>query len=402
MRQLITTFQTRLAVWLLLILCCLPLAGCWDQRELQDRHMVLAAAIDVADEPIGENETFVQPYGGQQFRLSMQMLNLEPSTEQQQTAAKAGTFIVSGVGRMLFEIVRDVLGQTSNSISWEHVQVIVISEAAIEAGGLDQLLDWFIRDAAMRWRIKLYITPGEAKSIIAYEPPSGEANGLFLAGILRNYAKNPHIAGSQTDLGFTASSLDNKQAVIMPKIELADNVIKVGGLAYIKNNRLAGYLNEYDTFGAKLFLGVEKSAVITSRCRDHPDNIYAFEVFQHDTRLQPHFEGDNLYYTLDITMYGNMNEKQRCPEPNDHDSSNPAYLRELEVQFAQEVKKAAEHALKVHQAMGIDGLKMGRRLRIYYPKQWEKLKDRWEDEVFPRIPVVISVNVIIRQVGEHK
>lgn len=391
-----------LVIWLLLPALCLPLAGCWDQRELQNRQMVLAAAIDVAEGSDKAHEQFVQPHGGKEFRLSVQFLDIEPQQGEQQSGAKISTFVISGTGRLLFEIARDLLGQLGKPMSWEHIQAIVISQAAIEAGGIEQLLDWFVRDPEMRWRIRVYVTPGEAKPIIEYQPLGGEPNGLFLAGIGRNYLKDPHIASADTELGFTSMRLDNKVPVPLPKIELAGDILKVGGMAVIKNGELAGYIDEYNTLGGKLIMGVEKSAIITTACKDHPDRIYAFELFRHDTRLTPHVSGDSIYYTLDIAMYGNIGELEGCPEPHDHQVSDTQYIRKLELQFAEEVKKMVYDSYKRQQALKADVLRMGKKMQISYPKKWAEVKERWDDEVFPAIPLVVSVNVTIKQLGEHK
>lgn len=391
----------RLTFWLLLIAICILLAGCWDQRELQNRHMVLAAAIDVVNDDAKPYETFVQPYGGREFRLSVQLLDIQPQ-EGQQGEAKVSTYVVSGTGRLFFEIMRDMFGQLGRPITWDHIQAIVLSQAAVDAGGIDQLLDWFARDAEMRWRIRLYITPGEAKPIIEYQPPGGEPNGLFLAGVSRNYVKNPHIGSVQTELGFASGRLDNKIPIPIPKIEVSGDILKVGGMAIVKNGHVIGYLDEYDTLGAKLILGIEKSAIITTVCKDHPDQVVAFELFQHDTQLESHVAGDSIYYTLDITMHGNIGEMQTCPEPHDHNPSDPQYIRRMELQFAEEVKRAIIHSYKRHQELKADVLDMGKKLEIRYPKKWAAIKDRWHEEIFPAIPLVISVNVSIRQSGERK
>ncbi|QDR83355.1 Ger(x)C family spore germination protein [Sporomusa termitida] len=391
-----------LALWLLLTALCLMLTGCWDRRELQDRHFALAVAIDVADGTISAAENFVQPYGGKLFRMSVELLDFEPSQSERGSLSPIKTYVVTNAGRSFFEMNRDMISQLGKPISWEHIQVIVISEAALAAGGLDQLIDWFLRDNEMRWRMRLYVTPGEARPVIQFKPPSGEPAGIFLANAARNYFRNPHIVGIQ-DVGFTAVSLDKNSPLVLPKVELTDDILKLGGTAVIdKTGKLAAYLNEYETMADKIIIGLERGAVITTPCSEHPDYIFAYELFRHDTRLHAHVDGDNIYYTLDITMYGNIAEMQRCPEPHMHVSDNPAYAQKLERQFAQEVKQMVEHGIKVHQDMGIDVLFFGRRLKISHPRKWEAVKERWDKEIFPKIPVIISVNMNINGVGEHK
>lgn len=390
-----------LMAWLLLSAICLPLAGCWDQRELQNRHMVLAAAIDVVDDDGKPYETFVQPHGGRNFRFSVQILDIEPQ-EGEQGMPKESTYVVSGVGRLFFEIMRDMYGQLGRPITWDHIQAIVLSQAAIDYGGLDQLLDWFSRNTEMRWRIRLYITPGEAKPIIEYEPPSGEPNGLYLTGISRNYIKNPHIGSVQTELGYAIGRIDNQIPIPIPKIELTGDILKVGGIGIVKNGHVVGYLDEYETLGAKFIMGSEKSAIITTACKDHPDKVFVFELFRHDTTLKPYVSGDNIYYTLDITMYGTIGEMQTCPEPNDHNLVDAEFLKKMELQFAEEVKKAIVQAYERNQKLEADTLAMGKKLQIKYPKKWKEIKGRWNEEIFPHVPLIVSVNVSIRHTAERK
>lgn len=403
LKQLLTGVVTKQLIGgLLLVNLCMTLTGCWDLQELQNRHIALAMAIDAANDSETGAETFIQPYGGRQFRFSVELLEVAPSQGQRGGGSGNKTYVISETGRSFLEIIRDMFGQLGRPISWEHIQVIVISEAALEAGGLDQLLDWFVRDNEMRWRINVYVTPGEAKPILEYIPPGGEANGIFLANITRNNVKDPHIASARSELGFTVIKLDNHAALVLPKIELADNVLKVGGVAVLKHNRLAGYLDEAATIGAKFILGVEKSAIITTRCKDHPEQIIAFELFRHDTHLQAHVSGDNIYYTLDIAMYGNLGEMGGCSAPEDHDNGNPDYIHMLENQFADEVKQSVQRGLKAQQSMGTDVSNFGRTLNIQFPKKWKEVKDRWDDEIFPTVPVIVSVNVHIMQLGESK
>lgn len=392
----------QLAVWMLLTALCLLLAGCWDQRELQDRHFALAVAIDATHGNESAAGNFIQPYGGKQFRMSVELLDFEPSQTVRGSLSPIKTYVITNDGRSLLEMERDMISQLGKPISWEHIQVIVISEDALAAGGLDQLLDWFLRDNEMRWRTRLYLTPGEAGAVIRFKPPSGEPAGIFLANAARNYFRNPHIVGIQ-DVGFTAGRLDKNLPLVLPKVVLSDNIIKLGGSAVIdKTGKLAAYLDEYETMAEKFIVGLEKGAVITTPCSDHPDYIFVYELFRHDTRLRAQVDGDNIYYTLDITMYGNLAEMQRCPESHAHASDNPAYVQKLERQFGQEVKQMVEHGIRVQQDMGLDVLFFGRKLKNSNPKKWEEVKDRWDKEVFPNIPVIVSVNVNINGVGEHK
>ncbi|SDF16894.1 Ger(x)C family spore germination protein [Sporolituus thermophilus] len=392
--------------YLAIICLSILLSGCWDRRELQDRSFVLAAAIDVADAgeqgsqggAVTRTETFVQPHGAKRYRLSLQVLRLVSGGEGDEKEGEGKTFVLSNTGQSIFEMIRDTLGQSSKSLYFEHIQTIIISEAAVkEAGGLAPILDFFRRDGEARWRIKAYLTSGQAQPLLEYIPPSGEPGGIFLAKMADLHPKNVHVATARADLGYISQHIDAEVDVIMPRIELADNMVKLGGQALFKKDKFAGYLDEYGVKGLRFIYGSEKAAIITAGCPDHPGEILVFELLDQDTKLEPHAEGDNIYFTLDIAMRGNIGEVQ-C---SGHDSTDPDYIRKLEGLFAEEVKRNVLYSLDVCQKLGVDAHRFAGKLKAYKPKIWAKIKDRW-DEIYPTVPLVVSVNITIRNIGEHK
>ena len=398
---------------LLLCFLCVILSGCWDRQEMEERHFVLAAGIDLADEGLTpgqktedtRNETFVQPNGKKRYRLSLQILDLKPGSQNSgdtdtKQSGKTKTFVISNTGESLFEMDRDMLGQVNKNLWWEHMQTLIISEAVVKEVGLKPIFDWFLRDHEMRWRIKVLITPGETRSLLEYQPNTGEPGGIFFANILRNHPKAIQIAGAKADLGFASQALDNNSDIFIPRIDLKNDGAKITGAALFKKDKFAGYIDDYAVMGIKFIKGTEKSALITIKPPDYPNNIVVFEVFRHDTRLKPHVVDGNIYFTLDISMIGNIAEIQLPTEKLDlSDSQN---IRQLEILFAEEVKQAVLYAWQTAQTKKIDFLLAGVALQEHEPAVWEQIKDSWPDEIFPNTPLIVSVNVTIHGIGEHK
>jgi Ger(x)C family germination protein len=401
--------KQRIVGSIVLICLCLFMTGCWDMRELQDRNLVLAVGIDTADAGLKpgiapeqamqakSTETFVQPHGTKRYRLSLQLLKLAPGGEEKE---ESKTYVISNTGESLFEMIRDMLGQTSKSLWFEHIQVIIISEEVLKQVGLSEILDFFKRDAEMRSRIKIYITPGTARSLLEYNPPSKEAGGIYLANLMRQHARNIHVTGARTDLGFTIQYFDSNSNNVLPRIEIADKVVKMGGTAVFKKDKFIGYVDEYAVAGMKFILGTEKSAIVTIECPDHPEHQVIFELFRHDTRLMPHVEGGTIYFTLDINMYGNLGELQGDIELAN--TMDPQYVHKLEVAFAEEIKRNVLYTERISKEMRVDFIsKFAAKMKAYEPDTWEQVKDQW-DEMYPNIPLVVSVNVSIRNIGNHK
>jgi spore germination protein KC len=69
--------------------------------------------------------------------------------------------------------------------------------------------------------------------------------------------------------------------------------------------------------------------------------------------------------------------------------------------IAAEARRNILEAKQVCQGLGVDVIHFRRTLRAYAPKAWTRMQDRW-DEIFPTIPLDVSVHVSIMGVGEHK
>ncbi|MBP2628634.1 MAG: germination protein, Ger(x)C family, partial [Firmicutes bacterium] len=167
----VTARVWRIAAAAIGICACLLTTGCWDAKEMQDRNFILVAAIDDADivkkseseKQIAQTQTFVQKQGTKEYMLSLQVLKLA-KTESKGGVQAEKTFVISNTGKPMFEMVRDMLGQSSKSLYFEQLDAIVISEAAVKKNGLRPIIDFFRRDPEMRSRTKIFITPGEAKA----------------------------------------------------------------------------------------------------------------------------------------------------------------------------------------------------------------------------------------------
>jgi Ger(x)C family germination protein len=400
----------RIAFAAIILFClCLVTVGCWDMKELQSRNIVLAIAIDTADagvkpglkpeqaSEVRRKETFVQPHGSKRYRMSLQILKLGSGEGGSKEEKK--TYVISNTGESLFDMIRDMYGQSSKSLWFEHVQVIVFSEAVLKKVGLAEVMDFFERDSEMRSRIKIYVTPGDARELLEYSPPSKEPGGIYLANIARLHGRNNHVAGAASDLGFTTQYLDSHSNLLIPRIEMDDNLVKLGGAAVFKKDNFMGYVDEYTIAGIKITFASEKSAVITIEDPEHPEHQAVFELYRHDTKFRPHVENGNIYYTLDISMYGNIGEIQE----EEANAMDPEYIHKLESAFAEEVKRNVLYAERVFKKeLRVDCFNLyASKLQAYEPDTWEQVKDRW-DEIYPTIPLVISVNVSIRNIGSHK
>lgn len=391
------------AAGLMVVCLCLITSGCWDRRELQDRGFVTAVAIDLAEDGKSsgsELESFTRREGEKPLRLSVQILKLSSSGggSDPQPKGEGKTYVLSNTGVSLHEMVRDMLGQTSKGLYFEHIQAILISEAVLKEYSVRQIIDFWRRDAEMRWRTRIFVVDGQAREVLNFEPPTGEPGGIFLASIARLYTRDMHIASPQTDLGATSQVLDEGGDVVLPRLEYKNHNVKVQGLAVFKKDRFITYWDEYTIKGIRMIKGNLKSAIVTVDCPGHPRSVLSFELFRHSTVFRPHVEGDKIYFTLDAAWRGNLSEVS-CQEP--HDTLDLEFQEKAEKLLAEEIKHNISYSLNIARQTGVDTMNFAKYLKAYEPETWNRIKDNW-DEVYPTIPVYATVRVSVQNVGEHR
>lgn len=384
---------------------CLATAGCWDRVEIQERSFVLAVAIDLPEAGVEREpgKARVESAGvagpAPRYRLTLQLLKLGAGKAgEEKPGGESKTILVSSTGRNLFEAERDMLGESSKALWFENIQAIILSQAVVERYGLAAPLDFFRRDGEMRWAAQVFVTPGEARKLLEVQPPTGEPGGIYLANVAMRYKKDTYLPTARTNMGFTTQAIDNNLDHILPVLEPAGKSIKIKGGAMFKANKFLGYMDEYTIQGLRLIRGTEKSALITFECPVHPGSAVTFELFRHNSILKPRVEGEKIYFTLEIAMRGNFGEIQ-CEHL--HDTLSTEYQMRAQELFAAEAKRNIEHTLDYARHLGWEMFYLRRSLQAYEPAVWDKIKDRW-DELYPTIPVEVSVRVSIVNIGEHK
>ncbi|HMM21016.1 MAG TPA: Ger(x)C family spore germination protein [Selenomonadales bacterium] len=394
----------RLAAFAALTVLAIFTAGCWDRVEIQDRGMVKSMAVDVVeadpDPPATQRvEDFVQPHGPKQFMLTLEVVRLAGGQRQSSGTSESQTFTISSHGRSLHEMKRDMLGQLSKNLDFGHMDAVIFSEAALKQEGLRPLMDNFLRDPSIRWRMRIYVTSGTARSILEYKTPTGEPLGQFLASLMTNQSRSTHMPAARTDMGYITIALDNGGDVYLPRIEVAEKALKVGGGAAFHKDKFIGYVDEPTVQGWRLARGLQKAASITIPCEEHPENLAVMEITNSSATMEPHVDGDNIYFTVEYQASGNLAEFQCI---NEHGKVEPQDIHKLEKRFAQELTRSIAASLHTMQVLNFDpsGV-IAEKLKSREHATWLKIKDRWP-EIYPTIPFYVHASVTLQNIGEHR
>lgn len=382
MKKMISTISC------ILLLVLLP--GCWNRRELNTLAIVQAIGIDRTEDG--------------QINVSLQILI--PSAIKSSTSEKAGgsnsVWVVTSKGETIFDALRNASMQTDRKAFFPHNMVYVLSEE-IAREGIGDELDFLSRDAELRKTPYVFISKRKAEDIIKSEHEQEKIPGQAiekLAKLTFAASKIPKI--QLIDLLKNLASKTNDS--IIPGIELIQsdqgsgpkNLVRLGGTAILKKDKLIGWFDANETRGVLWILGEVKSGIIVVPTPGDQSKKSGIEIIKATSRIVPERVDGKLVLTVNVATIGNLGEQM-----SSEDLVEPEPFKELEEKMASVIEDEISSALDKAQRWQVDIFKFGTEVHRQFPKEWPELEKNWPEE-FQKLQVNIVVDTKLRWTGFMK
>jgi Ger(x)C family germination protein len=403
---------------LLILSATIFLSGCWDRKDIETRGYVLGIAIDQYPPNPQANEKTTPMEGGPKEEEKFEEMELHtgkpayamtiqiPILQKAETIPSgAGTGSTGGgegsktweitqIGNSFISMNREMQSRTNLSLYYEHLQVIIISED-IAKRGLEDILDFFLRDPEMRRRVKVFISPGQAKSILEVRPRVEDYLSIHLAKLPINAKKTSRIV-HETDLGAIILNIHNNHCFILPKVEATKDEVKSSGAAIFKKSKMVGWLSELELEAIKFIRNRYKGGVITALAPETKTGLVTLEVTKAKAKVIPIIENDQVSFLIKIDVEGDYAEDVNI---HTHGEISKSFLEELEKRFATEIEKLCIETIKnVQKKYGADIFHFDHLLKTEEPAYWKKVEKQW-DEIFPKVNVEVKADVDIMLIG---
>lgn len=383
----------KIAILLLLALLTGFLGGCWSRKEITEVAVVLGTGVDwTADGRI---------------RLTVQIARpgaFAGGAEAGAGGKEAACWVLSAEGKTVEEAERYLAMKVPRDIYWGHSVILVIGEEMARKG-TGVATNFFQRDRQPREIMWFMVAKGEAKDFLEtysdLAKTSAQAAG-FLTRMktgysvqLREYAEMLASKGVQP----VATRVEVKEAGVTPgpgqeKKSPAHKQVELSGVAVFKEDKLVGWLDDYETRGLLWLKGEAMKGVITVPSPGEPDKEVSIRIRRGSTKVTPEYDGENLRFDVVLKVEGDMVEQQ-----SREDLAKPEKIKALESEMAEEITKRAVVALEKAQIeYGLDIFGFGDAFHRKYKKDWRELKDRWDEE-FARAEVNIAVEAHVREIG---
>jgi spore germination protein KC len=383
----------RLSRTLLPLFLCgavLPIAGCWDRKEINDVLLVSAIGIDKTNEKVELSVQIVVPKatgGGQQ---SM------GGSEGGGGGGTNPTFVNSATGTTIADAMAKLQEQISRKIFWGQLKVLVIGEELAKEG-IREHVDYLARHPQSRLRIHVFVSKGKAANILEVLPPLEKSS----AESARELA-NLQFGMNKTMKELLQMLKGEAGAAALPRIEEVPpktggekdhTTLRLNGTAVFKKGKMVGYVNDELTRGILWVRNEIKRATITIEPKEAKGHV-SLELIRAKTQRIPHIEKGTWKMTLKAVA-----EDDVVQNAANLDLLQPTVIKMLQQQAEKDLENRVYMALeKVQKGMKADIFGFAEAFHRKYPKQWAAAKDRW-DQIFPHVEVKVDAKVYIHRPG---
>nr|WP_173275814.1 Ger(x)C family spore germination protein [Paenibacillus sp. NEAU-GSW1] len=378
------------------------LSGCWSSKEIESQSLYIGMALD--KEWSDKTEEAMNRKGGDYQKKdvitsTIQIVSMESATSPGANSLGSGrkkpyrNIVISGDS--VIEIIREAALKLDKPIIGHHLKVIVIGSKLAESVGVDQLVDFYLRDNDIRMSTMVFVSKGKASDVIKSDA-SGDIPSTHLAGIADNQFRTIKILPAQT-LVTLNGHLQAGENFLLQNVIAAKGEMKVSGAGVFDGTTrtLKGFLNE-DEVGSLIWLnGLGKGGVL--KVYDpRSGKAMTYEINSMRSKIKSSLSSDKrVVFEVRIQSRGHWIEDWK-------DAAHPQGgldRQEAEKLFSEAVKEGVEQLLdKLQNTLKIDGAGLGERLRVQHPAVWGRLKSDWNSE-FSQATIRVEVETKIEDYG---
>ncbi|MDQ6422577.1 Ger(x)C family spore germination protein [Paenibacillus sp. LHD-117] len=369
-------------------------AGCWNRREMNSLAIAVGMGIDKT---------------GDQFTVSMQVVN--PETLNPKTPADYSSIIEYREKQpTIFEALRKMTTSSPRKIYLSHLRILVISEEQAKAG-ISEVLDFISRDHEARADFDVVLARGTSASDLlnvftqmdripsvkvfdmlkASEKAWASTKAIRLDELLMHLESDSGESAVMTGIQLygnkdIAQTKENIQRIRLP------GVLKVSGLAVLKEDRLVGWLNDKQSAAYNYLTNNVKNTVMHIPCPS--GGKLTLEIVEAKSKLKPKAKDGEVSMSILQRIKANVGEVA-C----DVDLTDEQTIKELEKEAERKLGSMLSKTIsQVQKKYGADIFGFGKLIHRKYPRIWEQMKDDWGTR-FSALPVEIDVKAEIKNLG---
>ncbi|MCI3986299.1 Ger(x)C family spore germination protein [Bacillus vallismortis] len=389
-----------LAIIMLLSIIVLP--GCWDKRELTDLAIISAIGIDRTNEG--------------NYVLHFQIINpgnVAGGLQGGGAGDRPPVSVYSIEGDNMTEALRKASMKVSRRLYFAHTNLIVISEKLAKEEGLDFVLDNLDRDTEFRTTATVVIAhKTKAENIVKTltpidKIPSNKVNktldftqaqyGRVIKTNIQDVIKTLAASTQAPVIPGYLMIGDSKKGISLENTQATDPkaILQANGLAvFDKKGHLKYWIEDETESSGVVWLKNQVEHTFINADWGKTKDAVSLQITHQDTKLSPELRNGHPRIHVHVTVEGII-DAVKYP----FQLSDPKVLAGIEKALNKELEDEISRTVKTIKKNKIDFIGFGETIFRKYPKQWEKMKDTWDKEYLPELPVDVKAEIYIRRTG---
>ncbi|WP_031515721.1 Ger(x)C family spore germination protein [Desulfofalx alkaliphila] len=391
-------------LWLTAMLLLVSLiCGCWSRKEIETLAISSAIGVDK-----------VTVKGQDLWLFSSIIVQPEEINIQNESQAGSGNpdWLVSAHGETIYDAASNISLRSPREVFRAHANILVLGERVAKEG-VEEVIDFFLRDPSSRLRSWVLVTEGQAIDVLKAEPQLNKLLAEEFTGMVsvtQKTVSKSYVISHKDFINHLLTPGRDAAASRVTIFKPPENVpppgfetysdegdvhieTKLTGASVFKKDRLVGWLGERETQGFLFVINeADRGAIPVGIHRQAKD--VSFLLNSSTSKIIPDIQGDNITITVDLVVEGDLAE---------HDEARyhltPEMIYDIEQNLAQEIKDMVEGVIYTCQhKYGADIFGFGESLRKKYPRYWKGIEEQWRD-IYPQVNIVVNVEADIRRTG---
>ncbi|MCA1054418.1 Ger(x)C family spore germination protein [Rossellomorea aquimaris] len=342
------------------------------------------------------------------YLITLQVYN--PSANQKNAVDPTGGFTYVQTGKTVPDALMKIQKDTLKFAILDTLQIVALSERLVKEEGLDESLDFLIRDPKVPSHINTIIVKNYSPDVfLKIFTPQQKLSALYTKTMLDN---SKSLWGSLVNTSserIKSILKDETSDVAIPYVEILgdvekgmsmeniedfapDTIIALKGFAAFKGEKFKSYLTYKESNVLALVKDVNQLTSISSECPDGDDE-FSIETVKTSSKLKA--MKDPVSYELNVNVHGNL-EQNTC----NGDLTSMDFQKKLAGQMEEKIKSDIHELIEKAKEEDTDFLGLKDSLYRRHPHIWEEKKK--DDEFLSSAKVKINVNVNFIRFGHVK
>jgi Ger(x)C family germination protein len=379
----------RFLAWTMLLFI-LPLSGCWDKVEIEQRAIINSMLVEKGDNGQQAGNSSEK---GEKGKLKITFGILIPHAQ-----GKGKDMGYSRVvqGEDMAQVLNLLGEETSRVPFYGQTRMLIFSKDFLKQGSsFKSLLDFIERDPNINTQMRVLVSKDETDKITQIKPQLESSTTDHISGILNN-AELLSSTVSVSLENLIDELRESNGSGVLPILEVLPDkqTFRVDELGLIKDYT---YLTEVNPEIVKDYKIITDTFSGGRQQVDFEGEKLSAYIYNCKTSKKLKSNKGSLGFKITVEAEGDVDEYSFDKNIMDKDTIERIET-ELENQMKKELKKSTEYFQK---EIGYDYLGLREYIKKYEPKAYKSYEKNWEEQ-FKNADIEYQVNFHVRRIGTSK